>query len=103
MAIDIKDLEKGDLVWFALNEPDMPSMAEVVEVFHNQVTLDWDHGLLVAEASKFHSLEKWWGHGPLGDGTGMGPDGFDIKLCTEEELIDFPWLKKINKIKDLEK
>jgi hypothetical protein len=103
MSNEFKDLERGDVVWFVLNEGDLADTAEVEEITSSQVTLRWSHGLLVADAKKFHLLEKWWGHGPLGDGTGMGPDGFDINLCSEEDIDQFPWLKKSNDIKDLEK
>jgi len=95
MANDIKDLEPGDLAWFALNEDDLPQMVEIEDVTEGQVAIRVDDGLLVADASKFHLLEKWWGHGPLGDGTGMGPDGFDPDWASKEE--------KSNDIKELEK
>ena len=94
MSNEIKDLERGDVVWFALNESDMADTAEVEEVTHGQVSLRWDGGLLVADAKKFHLLEKWWGHGPLGDGTGMGPTGFDIDRCDPGDIEEFPWLDK---------
>ena len=77
MSNDFKELESGDVVWFSLSENAMPDTAEVEDVTDNQVALRMSDGLLVADVSKFHLLEKWWGHGPLGDGTGMGPDGFD--------------------------
>ena len=94
MSNDINILEPGDLAWFALNEGDLAQMSEVVEIHDGQVTIKWDNGLLVAEAGKFHTLEKWWGHGPLGDGTGMGPTGFDPDWAEKEE--------KSNNIKGLE-
>ena len=95
MVNDIKYLEPGDLAWFALNEDDLPQMVEIEDVTEGQVAIRVDDGLLVADASKFHLLEKWWGHGPLGDGTGMGPDGFDPDWASKEV--------KSNDIKGLEK
>jgi hypothetical protein len=95
MVNDIKDLEPGDLAWFALNEDDLPQMVEIDDVTPGQVAVQWDGGILVADASKVFLLEKWWGHGPLGDGTGMGPDGFDPDWASKEE--------KSNDIKGLEK
>ena len=103
MSIDIMDLEPGDLTWFALRAEDTANMATVEDITDGQIALRWEGGLLVGDVASFHLLEKWWGHGPLGDGTGMGPDGFDVDLCSEEDLEEFPWLKKSNEIKDLEK
>ena len=95
MSNDIKDLEPGDLAWVAVDENDTANMAMVVEATPNQVSLRLDDdSLLVADPSKLFILEKWWGHGPLGDGTGMGPTGFDIDRCDPEDIEEFPWLDK---------
>jgi len=94
MANDIKDLESGDLAWFSLSEDDMPQIAEVESIVDNFITFKLDRGVLIGDVTKFHLIEKWWGHGPLGDGTGMGPDGFDPDWASKEE--------KSNDIKDLE-
>ncbi len=95
MTNNIKDLEPGDLAWVAVNENDMAHMGTVVEVTPRQISLRLAHDeMIVADPRALFLLEKWWGHGPLGDGTGMGPDGFDPDWAAKEE--------KSNDIKDLE-
>ena len=78
-------LSPGDIVWFAATPDEMPQTAEVVPLAGEMILVKRSNEAVSLRKDSIFLLEKWFGHGPFGDGSGMGPDGFDPNLLDSKE------------------